>query len=213
MPRLPPPPTTLSGAVMPLRGQVGVAGKGAERIIQQGADIVVFIGAQLALHGHADEPDAVLLRQTGVAVAGRVGITELGTQNGRDVVPAGANAHLVLLGKVAGHGLDVGGVHGVHLIAGEHLLKARLLQCPAQDLRHIVAAGVVVLVADAVGVAKWVCARPSSFYPRIHLCHAVRDGAAAEIFGQQVGTVVGAGHHGGVQRIRQGTSSPSRRAM
>ena len=67
-----------------LRGQVGVAGKGAERIIQQGAHIVVFIGAQLALHGHADEPDAVLLRQTGVAVAGRVGITELGTQNGRD---------------------------------------------------------------------------------------------------------------------------------
>ena len=46
----------------------------------------------------------------------------------------------------------------------------------------------------------------------LHLCihgrHAVRDGAAAEIFRQQVGTVVGACHLGSVQRIHQGDFLP-----
>ena len=62
----------------------------------------------------------------------------------------------------------------------------------------------MVLVADAVGVCKVGVRKAQLFYPRIHLCHAVRDGALSHIFGQQVGAVVGAGHLGGIQRIRQG---------
>ena len=46
----------------------------------------------------------------------------------------------------------------------------------------------------------------------LHLCihgrHAVRDGAAAKILCQQVGTIVGACHLGGVQRIHQGDFFP-----
>lgn len=61
----------------PLRGQVGVAREAGERILQQGADIAVLIGLGLALHGHADEADAVLLREANVAVTGDVGVADL----------------------------------------------------------------------------------------------------------------------------------------
>ena len=46
-------------------------------MVQQGADIVVFIGLHVALHGHADEPDAVLLGQADVTVPGDVGVADL----------------------------------------------------------------------------------------------------------------------------------------
>lgn len=46
-------------------------------VIQQGADIVVLVGLDVALHGDADEPDTVLLRQTDIAVAGNVGVAIL----------------------------------------------------------------------------------------------------------------------------------------
>ena len=39
-----------------------------KRQVQQGAHIAVLVGAQLALHGHADETHAVLLRKAGIAV-------------------------------------------------------------------------------------------------------------------------------------------------
>ena len=177
-------------------------------MIQQGADVVVLVGLQVTLHGHADEPDAVLLRQTDVAVAGNVSVADLRAQNGRDIVPAGPHPHLILLVEVPGHGLDVGGGHRVHLVPGEKGLKARLGQRPAQDLRHIVAAGVVVLVADAMGVREVGVLQAQLRYLCVHRGHTVGDGAAAEIFRQQVRAVVGAGHHGGIQRIRQGNFLP-----
>ena len=124
------------------------------------------------------------------------------------MVAAGADADLILLGEVTDHRLDVGGLHGVHLVAGEHILKPRLLQRPAQNLRHIVAAGVVILIADAVGVGKVGVGKTKLLHLCIHGRHAVRDGAAAKILCQQVGTIVGAGHLGSVQRIHQGDFFP-----
>ena len=82
-------------------------------------------------------------------------------------------AHLVLLGEVAGHRLEVGGLHGVHLVAGEHRFKPRLLQCPAQDLRHVVAAGIV---AISILVAKSFRDRVIGKYSR-HLTQRNSNGA------------------------------------
>ena len=42
----------------------------------------------------------------------------------------------------------------------------------------------------------------------VHGRHAARNGAIPEIFGQQVGAIVGAGHHGGIEGIRQGHMLP-----
>ena len=109
------------------------------------------------------------------------------------MIPAGADAHFILLRKVPGHRLQVGGLHGVHLVADEHRFKPRLLQCPAQDLRHVVAAGIVVVAADAVRVCKVGVGKAQLPDLCIHLCHAVGDGPAAEILRQQIGAVVGAG--------------------
>ena len=186
-------------------GVAGVAGKG---IVQQGADIVVFVGLDLALHGHADQPHAVLLRQADIAVPGNVGVADLGTQDGRDIVPAGAHPHFILLVEVPGHGLDIGRAHGVHLVPGKQGLEPGLGQRPAQDLRHVIAAGVVVLIADAVGVGKVGVFQPQLLCLRVHGGHTALNGAAAEVFGQQVGPIVGAGHHGGIQGIGQGHFLP-----
>ena len=101
-----------------------------------------------------EEADAVLFREADVAVAGDVGVADLGAADGRDVIPAVAQPHFVLLGEIAGHRLDIRGRHGVHLEPGENGLKARLGQRPSQNLSHVVAAGVVVIAADAVGVGE-----------------------------------------------------------
>ena len=47
----------------------------------------------------------------------------------------------------------------------------------------------VVLVTDAVGVGKVGVRKAQFLHLCVHLLHAVRDGAAAEIFSQQIGTV------------------------
>ena len=112
--------------------------------------------------------------------------------------------HLVLLGEIAGHRLDVRGLHGVHLVAGKDRLESRLLQRPSQDLGHVVTAGVVVVVADAVRVGEVGVFKAQCLHLRVHRRHAALDGAAAEVFGQQVRAVVGAGDHGTVERILQG---------
>ena len=105
-------------------------------------------------------------------------------------------------------GLDVRGLHGIHLVAGKQRLKPRLGQGPAQDLRHIIAAGIVVGIADAVGVGKVGVLEAQFRHLGVHGRHAARNGAIPEIFGQQVGAIVGAGHHGGIEGIRQGHMLP-----
>ena len=59
----------------------------------------------------------------------------------------------------------------------------------------------MVFIADAVGVGEVGMGEPQRRRLGVHGVHAVRNGAAAEVFGQEVGAVVGAGHHGAVQRI------------
>ena len=66
----------------------------------------------------------------------------------------------------------------------------------------------MILVTDAVGVGKMGMLQSQFLHLRVHGLHAAGNGAAAEIFRQQVGTVVGAGHHGGIQSIRQGDFLP-----
>ena len=61
----------------------------------------------------------------------------------------------------------------------------------------------MVLIADAVGVRKVGVGKAQFLHLLVHLCHAAFDGAAAEIFRQQVRAVVGAGHLGGIKGINQ----------
>ena len=66
----------------------------------------------------------------------------------------------------------------------------------------------MVLIADAVGVGKVGVFQPQLLCLRVHGGHTALNGAAAEVFGQQVGPIVGAGHHGGIQGIGQGHFLP-----
>ena len=96
----------------------------------------------------------------------------------------------------------------VYIEPGENGLKARLGQRPSQNLSHVVAAGVVVIAADAVGVGEVGVLEAQRLHLGIHRGHAALNGAAAEVFGQQIRAVVGTGDHGSVKSVLQGDFLP-----
>ena len=59
----------------------------------------------------------------------------------------------------------------------------------------------MLVVADAVGVDEVGVLEAQFFHLGVHGLDAPLDGPAAEVFGQDVGGVVGAGHGGGVEQI------------
>ena len=62
----------------------------------------------------------------------------------------------------------------------------------------------MVVAADAVGVGEVGVLEAQRRHLRVHGGHAALDGAAAEVFGQQIRAVVGAGDHGSVKSVLQG---------
>ena len=66
----------------------------------------------------------------------------------------------------------------------------------------------MVIAADAVGVGEVGVLEAQRRHLRVHGGHAALDGAAAEVFGQQVRAVVGTGDHGSVKSVLQGDFLP-----
>ena len=66
----------------------------------------------------------------------------------------------------------------------------------------------MVIAADAVGVGEVGVLEAQRLHLGIHRGHAALDGAAAEVFGQQIRAVVGTGDHGSVKSVLQGDFLP-----
>ena len=96
---------------------------------------------------------------------------------------------------------------------GEQLLKARLGQGPAQDGRHVVAAGVVVVVADAVRVGKVGVLQPQLGGLGVHGGHPVRDGPAPKYSARALAPSLALAIMVAYSSASRGTCSPSSRAM